>query len=277
MNDKQKPATKFFQAEVDDYKKEFYESGYRSFMSVRLERFIREIDRIGLKEGAICLDAGCGPGYLTKALYERGCDTRALDASPEMLRLTRSLFEKLPDDKKPECIEGDIESLPFERGSFDLVASAGVIEYLLNDDKVMAEFYRVLKDGGYLILSSTNKYSPIGVFEPLIEAMKRNHYMNRFFNTILGIVGGTPVRPREFKVRKHTENAFKLSATKAGFQVISINYFYGLPWPHPFDRVFPRLSDYFGKKLERMNDTVIGKGFEGIYLVARKSDQICDK
>jgi len=271
MSNKEKTATKFFQSEVDDYKKEFYESGYRTFMSVRLQKFLAAIDKLGLQGNAKCLDAGCGPGYLTRSLYDRGFITSALDASPEMLRLTKSLFNnEVSDDRRSEFIEGDIESLPFNDDDFDLVASAGVIEYLSGDAKVMAEFNRVLKPGGYLVLSSTNKYSPIGIFEPIIEALKRNSLARNTFNWILGKLGGTPVRPREFIVRKHTAEMFRTNAEAAGFDVISLNYFYALPWPHPFDRVFPKLSNYLGGRLESLGGTMIGRTFEGLYIVARK-------
>jgi ubiquinone/menaquinone biosynthesis C-methylase UbiE len=270
MNNEEKQATKFFQNKVDDYKKEFYESGYRTFMSVRLQRFLEEVDRLELEQNAKCLDAGCGPGYLTKALYERGYSTCAFDASPEMLRLTKEQFANLPADSIPEIIKGDIETLPFENCSFDLVASAGVIEYLSRDEKVMNEFYRVLKPGGHLILSSTNKYSPIGIFEPFVEALKRNQYSRSLSNWILRKLGHTPVRPREFKVRKHVANEFKTNAEAVGFEVIRIGYFYGLPWPHPLDRIFPKLSNYLGKKLEYFNNTLIARTFEGLYIVAKK-------
>ena len=270
MKNEMKQATKFFQTEVENYKKEFYDSNYRTFMSVRLQRFIEEVERLRMSENAKCLDAGCGPGYLTKALYDRGFSVCALDSSPAMLRLTKEQFARLPEHSQPNIIEGNIESLPYESCSFDLVASAGVIEYLSGDEKVMHEFYRVLKPNGYLILSSTNKYSPIGILDPTIEIIKRNPYTRWLANWILQKKGATPVRPREFKLRRHTAKEFKVNAEIFGFEVIRMGYFYGLPWPHPFDRLFPKLSSYVGNKLESFSGTLIGRTFEGLYIVAKK-------
>jgi len=270
MTNKNKPATKFFQNEVDDYKKEFYESGYRTFMSVRLDRFLEEINKLSLPVGSKFLDAGCGPGYMTKAFHDKGYITSALDSSPEMLRLTKLQFELTPEADMPEFVEGDIENLPFEDGTFDLVASAGVIEYLSDDKKVLDDFNRILKPGGYIILSSTSKYSPIGFFEPIIEAIKRNRLTRNSCNWILKKIGGTPVRPRDFTVRKHTAQSFVRNAKNSNFKIQHIGFFYGLPWPHPFDRIFPKITNYLGKKIEKFSHTPLRHTFEGIYIVAQK-------
>jgi ubiquinone/menaquinone biosynthesis C-methylase UbiE len=270
MSNKVKASTKFFQDKVEDYEKEFYSSGYRTFMSVRLDRFLKEIESLNLPDGARCLDAGCGPGYLSKALYERGYTIDALDSSPEMLRITRSLFENDKNNQSPDIIEGDIENLPYDKGFFDLVASAGVIEYLANDQIVLNEFHRVLKPGGFLVLSSTYKYSPIGMFEPIIETVKRVPSLRNTCNFLLKNIGGTPVRPREFDVRKHGTKEFVGNVEKAGFNVLNTGFFYALPWPHPIDRVFPKISSAIGKRIEFLSQTPFKYTLEGILIVAQK-------
>ena len=270
MENQEKPATKFFQDDVDNYKKEFYDSGYRTFMRVRLGRFLDEIDKLNLPPDAKCLDAGCGPGYLTKGLCDRGFQTSSLDSSPEMLRLTTELLGNIPADRELEIVEGDIENLPFEDNQFDLATSAGVIEYLASDTKVLGEFHRTLKPGGYLVLSSTHKYSPIGMFEPIIESIKRTDTIRNICNSILENLGGTPVRPRDFHVRKHSMKEFRGNIEQADFEIITAGFFYALPWPHPFDRVFPKVSAALGKLIETTNRTPLKYTFEGIYIVARK-------
>lgn len=271
MKSNKKSAKKFFQSAVEDYKKEFYESGYRSFMSVRLDRFMNEIDSLTSGSGKNALDAGCGPGYMTKALLDRKYKTTAFDASPEMLRLTRELVSvSANNDYLAELVEGDIENMPFSSDQFDLIASAGVIEYLQNDIKVFAEFSRTLKSKGVLIVSSTNRYSPIGMFEPVIEAIKRNNMTRNMCNWVLAKIGGTQVRPRKFMVRKHSAKQLIESAENANFEVLKVGYFYGLPWPHPIDRVFPKFTDILGKKLEKYSESPLRFLFEGMYIVARK-------
>lgn len=260
----------FFHSEVNDYKKEFYESNYRTFMSVRLQRFLEEVDLLNL-ENCTVLDAGCGPGYLTLAFLERGFKTTALDSSPEMLRLTNELISNQNLETSIfELVEGNIEELPFDDNHFDLIASAGVIEYLENDEKVLNEFNRVLKPNGFLILSSTNKLSPIGYLEPIIEMIKRVNVTRNICNWFLTRLGGTPVRPRDFVVRKHSMAEFRANTTLARFNVRNEGYFYGLPWPHPFDRVFPKSTSFLGTKIEYLKNTFFRVLFEGLYVVCQK-------
>ena len=265
-------AKSFFQEEVDDYQKEFYESGYRTFMNVRLDRFVEEIDLLNLSPGSNCLDAGCGPGYLSKKIQERELNITSLDSSQAMLELTKELLRKNASNnfKPAVLINADIEDLPFEELNFELIASAGVLEYLSSDYKILSEFYRVLKPGGTLIISSTNKISPIGYFEFLIESIKRNNTTRKISNKILSAFGGTPVRARGFKVRKHTGGELKKNVEQTGFKVEKIGYFYALPFPHPFDRVFPNISNYIGLKLEKLSNSPFKYLFEGIYIVASK-------
>jgi len=266
----------FFKSSVDNYKKEHYESGYRTFMTVRHERYLEELANLSLPTGSVALDAGCGPGFLTKALHEYNYKVTALDTSPEMLRLTRSLFKNESLQTMPTFQEGNIEDLPFEDGTYDIVLSAGVIEYLDNDFKALREFSRVSKDNAALILSVTNKFSPAGYLDMFVEAIKRNEVTLNACNWILQKMGRLPVRPRNFLVRKHHPQAFIDSVEKYGYRVTKKGYFYVLPWPHPFDRIFPKTSSVIGTSLEFLSRTCLGIISEGFYIVAIKNSYDLD-
>ena len=261
----------FFKSSVDNYKKEHYESGYRTFMTVRHERYLEELANLSLPAGSVALDAGCGPGFLTKALHEYNYKTTALDTSPEMLRLTRSLFKNESLQTMPTFQEGNIEDLPFEDGTYDIVLSAGVIEYLDSDCKALNEISRVSKDNAALILSVTNKFSPAGYLDVFVDAIKRNEVTLYACNWILQKIGRLPVRPRNFYVRKHRPQAFIDSVEKYGYHVTRKAYFYVLPWPHPLDRIFPKASSVIGAKLEFLSRTRLSGISEGFYIVAIKN------
>ncbi len=268
---KPRQSEEFFKSSVDNYKKEHYESGYRTFMTVRHERYLEEIASLSLPAGSVALDAGCGPGFLTKALHEYDYKVTALDTSREMLRLTRSLFKNAPPQTMPTFQEGNIEELPFEDATYDIVLSAGVIEYLDNDFKALKEFGRVSKDNAALILSVTNKLSPAGCLDMFVEAIKRNETTLNACNWILRKMGRLPVRPRNFLVRKHRPQAFMDSVEKHGYRITKKGYFYVLPWPHPFDRIFPKASSVLGTRLEFLSRTCLGFIAEGFYIVAIKN------
>jgi NADH dehydrogenase [ubiquinone] 1 alpha subcomplex assembly factor 5 len=61
------------------------------------------------------LDLGCGGGYLTRRLRDRGVETVPCDAAASFARLGRG-------------VQADEDRLPFAEGAFDLVVSVGVLD-----------------------------------------------------------------------------------------------------------------------------------------------------
>jgi len=106
-------------------------------------------------QGLKVLDAGAGTGRLSVRLYDAGARVTALDISPEMLI---KLKHKNPDI---ELVEGDMENMPFENESFDLVFSSLALVHLKKVDKFLDECYRVLKDDGKLVLVNIHYRKPL--------------------------------------------------------------------------------------------------------------------
>jgi len=133
------------------YAKEYDERQryWGSFEQNALRPYIQE--SAGLK----VLDAGAGTGRLSVKLYKAGANVTALDISPEMLAL---LKRKEPQVK---CIEGDMEKMPFADGEFDRVFSSLAIVHLKDVEPFLDECYRVLKDGGILVLLNIHFRKPL--------------------------------------------------------------------------------------------------------------------
>lgn len=81
----------------------------------------------------------------------------ALHIAPEQCFYSR--FKKLPhlkyitgDLESPiATVKFDIQDIPFEESSFDVVICNHVYEHVPDDKKAMAEIYRILKPGGFAI------------------------------------------------------------------------------------------------------------------------------
>lgn len=128
------------------------------------------VRKADLKPTDRVLDVACGTGDLTKAFADalsrmgrqkQGTEfpVVGLDFTPEMLDVAR--------DRKAtpltEYIEGDAMDLPFEDGSFDVVSIAFGIRNVSRPEVAIAEFRRVLRPGGRLIILEFDKprFAPI--------------------------------------------------------------------------------------------------------------------
>lgn len=100
------------------------------------------------------LDLGCGEGTRLNKLFKNGKEGYGIDISSKAIELAHKKYPKL------KFIVGDMECLPFEDKTFDLVYSAFVFEHLDNPVKVLGEAIRVLKEGGKLLIVAPNFGSP---------------------------------------------------------------------------------------------------------------------
>ncbi len=103
-----------------------------------------------LKEGEVVLDLGSGGGIdIFIAAKKVGPTGKAIgvDMTLEMLDLATKNAEELGIENV-EFRKGDIEDLPVEDGTIDVIISNCVINLAPDKDKVFREAYRVLKPGG---------------------------------------------------------------------------------------------------------------------------------
>lgn len=117
-------------------------------------RILDELDA-DVREGARrVLDVGCGTGALAAAAVARwpGAEVDALDASEGMLRIAERDCAALPAEMRGRIRfeHGYADRLPFDDGSFDVVASAFVLQLVPSRFRALREARRVLRPGGRL-------------------------------------------------------------------------------------------------------------------------------
>lgn len=106
--------------------------------------------------GAAILEIGCGAGFTTIALAQRGYSVRAVDTVPAMLDLTHQLATKAGVARQVTTTLGDVHRLPFSDNRFALVIAMGVLPWLQSVREPVHEMVRVIKPGGHLIVNTDN-------------------------------------------------------------------------------------------------------------------------
>jgi ubiquinone/menaquinone biosynthesis C-methylase UbiE len=107
----------------------------------------------------VLLDAGCGQGKSFRYLRQVFAPSRlvGVDADPQSLTLCR--LEARQQGIDVELLGSDCAALHVPDDSVDLLFCHQTFHHLVEQEKALAEFYRVLKPGGYLLFAeSTEAY-----------------------------------------------------------------------------------------------------------------------
>lgn len=106
-----------------------------------------------VEPGATALDAGCGTGRLTAELVTIGYDAIGVDVTDEMLTVAR---RSVPG---ADFRRGSFDRLPVEDGSVDLIVSGLAVCHADELESAFAEFARVLRPGGNLVMSNPHPFT----------------------------------------------------------------------------------------------------------------------
>lgn len=123
------------------------------------------------------LDAGCGTGRNAVYFLRNGFDVYGVDQSLASIAKIKELAAALAPGITPDnFMVCNIEDIPFEDNSFDLVISSAVLHFAFDHahfDSMLRATWRVLKPGGYLFARLA---SSIGI-EQLVKHLGGGRYL----------------------------------------------------------------------------------------------------
>lgn len=112
-------------------------------------------DHAGLEPGQTVVDLGSGAGldaFVARRVVGESGFVIGVDFVPEMVEKARMNAEKLAIENV-RFVKGDIEDLPLDDETADVVLSNCVLNLVPNKKRAFAEMYRVLRSGGHFCVS----------------------------------------------------------------------------------------------------------------------------
>lgn len=142
------------------------------------------IDLADRDKKAFFIDLGCDNGQWTKKVAEK-INTKnvfGLDYISSQLRKANALGIKTK--------KGNLnEKFPYRSDSFDIVHANQVIEHLTEIDNYISEIYRILKPGGYAIVSTENLASWHNIFSLIMGWQAFSQHISKRYHI------GNPLSP----------------------------------------------------------------------------------
>ncbi len=134
----------------------------------------KTLEKMMLRAGERVLDLGCGTGWATRLLArlvgegpEGFGQVVGIDISDEMIRRARAISR---DFENIMFVWGSAQQIPWEENFFDKVLSVESFYYYPDQDRVLAELFRVMAPRGRMFI--------------LINLYKDNHYSLRWVDEL---------------------------------------------------------------------------------------------
>lgn len=121
--------------------------------NISLEHMHRYFLAERLAEGKDVLDIACGEGFGSNILARSAKSVVGVDISENAVAHATRKYAS----KKASFRVGSVTKIPLKDHSVDMVASFETIEHIAEHEEMMAEFKRVLRPGGLLIISTPDK------------------------------------------------------------------------------------------------------------------------
>lgn len=173
-------------------------------ISIRKDLILKIIDEIPRSRPLKILDIGSGPGVLMKNLAEKGHHTVGIDISWQMIKAAKETSTK-PFSGKNDCIQGDIEALPFVNESFDVIVCAGVLSYLTSEKKSIIEMSRVVKPFGIILVTLPNIFRINNILDPYYYLLRGAKFLKLKISSNLKSdpIPSTIGKNNSFQIRKY--------------------------------------------------------------------------
>ena len=149
----------YFHIHENRWTKAYIVGDQKSFnLHLRKQYIVDEIRKLETNKDSKILDIGCGTGEISFKLESTGyTNIIAQDISQKFIDIAKkNQIDNYPNSQI-SFSQGGVSNLDFNNETFHIVIASGLIEWVRYDRWVLQEIWRVLKLGGYLIVTGPNK------------------------------------------------------------------------------------------------------------------------
>jgi SAM-dependent methyltransferase len=162
--------------DINPYDVESEVENFHWWFVVRRKLLKSILSSINIQKNTITLDIGCGTGSNLKALVSAGLDVIGLDQSLYALTLVKEKGDY-------SLITGDINRLPLKTKSIGLIIAMDILEHLDDDSSGIIESFRVLSDGGILIVT-VPAFKFLWGIQDIVTGHKRRYSRREIMNKL---------------------------------------------------------------------------------------------
>ncbi|MFD9686276.1 methyltransferase domain-containing protein [Kitasatospora sp. NPDC059146] len=211
------------------------EPGQSKWRLWRAQRQLQDVlgQKLALPAGSRVLDAGCGAGVVARAMATRfGLLVTGVDVLDFHLAEARRLSARAALADRTDFHWGDYHELPFPDGGFDGgfdgAYSMETLVHSYHPARALAEFHRVLRPGGRLVLLGPMSTGPVdqlpaparALLEPYLDAMAMTGALLYHAGTLPQLLAGAG-----FEVEESLDaTPYYLPTTEA------VHAYFRLPW-----------------------------------------------
>tara|TARA_B100000427_G_scaffold278566_1_gene248362 strand:+ start:683 stop:1507 length:825 start_codon:yes stop_codon:yes gene_type:complete len=179
------------------------------------------------------LEIGSGFGEHTYCLLKTNAKVTATDISKDSLKVLKNVFSKYVKKKRLIVKVADMESLPFENGTFDIVVCAGSLSYG-KSETVDYQIRRVLKSNGRFIC---------------VDSLNNNviYRLNRFMHFLNG--------SRSKMTILNMPDINRLESMMEKYNKVDINYFGSVTYLLPVISIL--IGEYYSNTFSNYIDKMI--------------------
>ena len=227
------------------------------YLEIHKARYQETLDLLGPGNNRRLLDVGAFPGHLSVATHHLGYQVYTLTGKAESSTCLHLIEERFLEHQISLAL-ADVESdlFPYDDEFFDVVLASEIIEHLhFNPYRLLREAFRVLKPGGYILLSTPNLSRLDNLLRLWHERSIHSEIKGRFYESFSSILSAR-------HIREYT--ALELSYLLEGqnkemyrFEEATVHYLACSEPPY----AWPRLAETIKRFWPKFRSTLLVKAF----------------